>query len=258
MVRNTRKQRRRGKRDKGKKKDKEAQLGFVFRTRGGRREGAGRPRKKGTISHGKRPKLTRHHSVHVSIRLVRGLRRSLRTHRLYRVVKRVLAAAAKRYEEFRVIEYSVQDNHLHLIGEADSERWLSRGMQGFNIRLAKAINRALGREKGKVIRHRYSSKILSTPLRIKNALLYVLHNGRRHAVDMECFRSGWVDPYSSALRFRGWDAPIAPEHRRAIERGVGPPAELPAAKSWLLRTGWWEKRGLLDLEAFPAAKPVFA
>ncbi len=250
------KRKRRRKRDHG--TDRESQLGFAFRTRGGRRDGAGRPRKKGTISHGKRPKLSRHHPVHLSIRLVRGLRRSLRTHRLYRVVKRVLVAAAKRYDNFRIVEYSVQDNHLHLIGEATDERWLSRGMQGFNIRLAKAVNHALGREKGQVILHRYSSKILSTPLRIRNALLYVLHNGRRHAVDMECFRSGWVDPYSSALRFPGWDAPIAAKRRRAIERGVGPPPELPAAESWLLRTGWWEKRGLLDLEAFPAAKPVFA
>ncbi len=253
MGRKPRKRQRMGRRGKG----KEPQLGFVFRIRGGRREGAGRPRKKGTISHAKRPKLSRHHPVHVSIRLVHGLRRSLRTHRLYRIVRRVLVAAAKRYTEFRIVEYSVQDNHLHLIGEAESERWLSRGMQGFNIRLAKAINGALGREKGQVIRHRYSSKILTTPLQIKNSLLYVLHNGRRHAVDMECFRSGWVDPYSSAVRFKGWDAPIAAEHRRAIERGVGPPAELPAAKSWLLETGWWEKQGLLDLHAFPAAKPVF-
>jgi len=44
---------------------------------------------------------------------------------------------------FRVLHYSVQADHVHLIVEADTHARLSSGMQGLAIRAAKALNRAL-------------------------------------------------------------------------------------------------------------------
>jgi REP element-mobilizing transposase RayT len=44
---------------------------------------------------------------------------------------------------FRVIEYSVQSNHVHAIVEANDERSLSRGMNGLATRVARGFNRVL-------------------------------------------------------------------------------------------------------------------
>ena len=43
------------------------------------------------------------------------------------------------FDGLRIVQFSVQGNHLHLIVEADSSTALSRGMQGLCIRLAKAL-----------------------------------------------------------------------------------------------------------------------
>ena len=45
---------------------------------------------------------------------------------------------------FRVVHFSVQADHVHLIVEADSRLGLIRGVQGLAVRCAKAINRELG------------------------------------------------------------------------------------------------------------------
>ena len=43
-------------------------MGFVFRTWGGKREGAGRkPKRPGAVSHAKRPRLSRRYPVHISL-----------------------------------------------------------------------------------------------------------------------------------------------------------------------------------------------
>jgi hypothetical protein len=50
------------------------QLELRFPARGGRRKGAGRPRKEDLgVSHLRRPSLSRHHPVHVTLRVRRGI-----------------------------------------------------------------------------------------------------------------------------------------------------------------------------------------
>jgi REP element-mobilizing transposase RayT len=41
--------------------------------------------------------------------------------------------AASEKDGFRVVHFSIQSNHLHLIVEATDEQSLSRGMQGFRF-----------------------------------------------------------------------------------------------------------------------------
>jgi len=118
------------------------QLAFDLRYkgRGGPRKGAGRPRKQpGTVPHLKRPSLSRHHPVHVTLRLVEGLA-NLRTRQCYRAVLPALEEARER-DGFRVVELSLQSNHLHLIAEADDQAALSRGIQSLAIRVAKSTFR---------------------------------------------------------------------------------------------------------------------
>src|SRR5262245_63724246 len=103
---------------------------------GGKRRGAGRKPKgeRAMVSHDKRPRLSKHHPVLVTLRLAAGLR-SLRADDEHAVVLRALSLGSAR-EDFRVIEYTVQSNHLHLVVEARDERALTRGMTGLVVRLA--------------------------------------------------------------------------------------------------------------------------
>jgi hypothetical protein len=52
-------------------------------------------------------------------------------------------------------------------------------MQGLGVRLARAINRAMG-SRGKVFSDRYHDRILRTPREVRFALRYVLLNARKH------------------------------------------------------------------------------
>ena len=44
----------------------------------------------------------------------------------------------------RIIDYSVQRNHIHLIVEAKDYEHLARAMRGFAIRIARGLNQLMG------------------------------------------------------------------------------------------------------------------
>jgi len=67
----------------------------------------------------------------------------------------------------------VQVNHVHVLVEADGSTALARGVQGLSIRLAKAINRVLGR-RGRVWADRFHARALRTPREVRNGLVYVI------------------------------------------------------------------------------------
>jgi len=141
-------------------------------------------------------------------------------------VRGALADAHK--PAFRVVHFSVQSNHLHLIVESSDKDSLSRGMQGLAVRMARAVNRALG-GKGTVFADRYHAHELKTPRETRAALLYVLQNWAKHG------RGGAYDPYSSAIWFDGWATrPGAP----AL------PPIVAAPRTWLVTIGW-RRHGLL-------------
>jgi hypothetical protein len=120
----------------------------------------------------------------------------------------------------RVVEFSVMGEHLHLIAEADDNRSLSRGMQGLNIRIAKALNRLL-RRSGGIFADHYHSRLLHSPTEVCAAIRYVLGNAEHHFVEKG------VDYFSSASGAGG--------AARATPTG------------WLLSRGWrrgkWPKGG---------------
>jgi REP element-mobilizing transposase RayT len=178
----------------------------------------------------------------VTLRLVRGLP-SLRSAQAFRVVRRALAAT----RFVRIVEYSVLSNHLHLLVEAASAATLAQGMQSLSIRLAKRLN-AFYRRSGRVFADRYHSRVLRSPREVRNALVYVLNNFRRHADQSgPPLPLGFIDPCSSAGFFEGWDPEWthAPPDRRAFrDRWPYLPRASAPARSFLLRTGW-KRHGLL-------------
>ena len=224
--------------------------------RGGWRPGAGRKpsrNRRRRAPHRARLPLSRHHPVHVVLRVRRDVR-NLRTKKRHQAIRQAFVDAcssnrATKRNDFRVIDWSIQGNHLHLIVEASDQPSLSRGMQGLTVRLARAINRAAGR-RGTVFAERYYAHVLRTPREVRSARCYVVNNSRRHTREASEDASGkWVDPYSSWAWFDGWhDLPSKWLHKaRAGPEAVAPVAD---AETWLLRIGW-RRHGLVRLTENP-------
>jgi len=192
-------------------------------TWGGRRKGAGRKRagRLPSVSHKKRPLHVARFPLHAVLRTrpdVPGLRKRV----VMEELRHALRAAGLR-GNFRLVHYSVQGNHLHLVAEAEDKLALSRGMQGLAVRVARAINRAAGR-KGKVFADHYFARELRTPAEVRRAIRYVLDNHLHH--DSE--RRLHIDPCAS-------ETPLA------------------QPRTWLLSVGWLKSRaGPLPVACWPA------
>jgi len=206
------------------------------RTWGGRRAGAGRKPASGRrpgVPHRARPLHRAAHPVHVTLRSAPALQ-CLRVRHVFSAVNGALPAASR--DDFRIIEFSVQANHVHLLVEADGTRALSSGVRGLAIRIARAVNRALGR-RGAVWSDRYHARALTTPRAVRNALVYVLMNRRKHHGNER-----GLDPCSSAPWFRGWIVPL---------RAVAGSPPVVRARTWLAAVGW-RRHGLLGIDERPS------
>src|SRR5260221_9509769 len=176
---------------------RERQLELPLRSWGGKREGAGRrvpASKRAGVSHKARPRFEKPAAVHVTLRVADYVW-NLRSRRAFRLIEQCLADALGRFG-LRVIQFSVMGNHLHMIVEADSSEALSRGMQGLNIRIAKALNRMMQR-KGAVFADHFHSRVVRTPSELVNAIAYVLGNYAHHfggAVAADRYSSSGLDP----------------------------------------------------------------
>jgi len=183
--------------------------------------------------HRARPIHRKAHPVHVT------LRAGLRSLRAQQVARTLLAALRdSNRDSFRIVHYSVQENHLHLIVEADDTRALSSGVRGLMMRIARRVNR-LVRRRGRFWADRWHGRDLEGPRQVRNALVYVLQNHKKHLGGAE------LDPLSSAGSFDGF-ASALPD----LFRSVGPPCVV-MAKTWLLNRGW-RRWGLIALSEGPA------
>jgi REP element-mobilizing transposase RayT len=166
---------------------------------------------------------------------------------MFRQIKKALAGARDRFG-FRLIHFSVQRDHLHLLAEASDRRALSRGVQGLAIRVAKAVNRRLQR-RGKVFSDRYHARALKSPRETRWALRYVLLNARKHERRPCSIPAGFIDSCSSAPWFDGWNRP-----RELCFSVDSSPSESPvvAPRTWLLRVGF-KRAGPIDTDDTPAS-----
>ncbi len=204
---------------------------FGFPEWGGARDRCGRRPKgeKAGHPHRGRPALAPRYPVHVTAKIVKSLP-SLRRKREFMALFHIFERAYDK-NGMRLIHYSVQGNHIHLIIEAKNASALTRGMQGLCVRIAKRLNK-LWQRRGQVFAERYHAHILKTPREVKHALNYVLKNAYKHKQRPREV----LDPFSSARWFDGWN------DRGVSERYLNP---LATAKTWLLNFGW-RYHGLLS------------
>src|SRR5262245_47825791 len=220
-----------------------AQQELPFPRRGGRRRGAGRkpvgPR--AGVAHRPRPVIRKKTPVHVTVKLLRDVC-SLRRRKLIQAMRQAFRGG-KIKDGFRICAFSIQCDHMHLVSEADSNQALARGVQGWEIRVAKRINRRLGR-KGKVFADRFHAVPIRSPRQLRNTLCYVINKGQRHGEPIDSRWKG-IDPFSLSWHSgRGSDD----GWRRGLHPPRGEPTVAPA-ESWLLTTGWlrWGRIGVGEL-----------
>jgi hypothetical protein len=126
----------------------------------------------------------------------------------------------------RIVHFSVQGNHIHLLIEATDNEVLARGMQALSIRIAKALNRVMGR-RGRVFEDHYHSRVVRTPTEAARVLAYVSENFAHHSAQWGRTVPRWqADPFTSVAH-RGADPPLVSEPR-----------------TWLLSVGWRRGSGL--------------
>jgi REP element-mobilizing transposase RayT len=209
---------------------------------GGARAGAGRrPGPRRRDPHRRRAPLAARNPCHVTLKVRPGLP-SLRGARLVAELERSWREACDR-GRFRLVHYSVQADHAHLIVEAASARDLACGLKSVAARLARAANRVF-RRAGRVLADRAHVRVLRTPREVRRAIAYVLRNSRRHVARAGRRVRAWiagVDPASSGRWFEGWRTPQP--------RAPGPPA-VTAPRTWLLAAGW-RRHGLVDPSEVP-------
>src|SRR5262249_7290649 len=157
-----------------------------------------------------------------------------RTVRIVRAVERTFAKGCAR-DGFRLVHYSLQSNHARLIVEAHDREALGRGMMAIGTRLARAVNRAVGR-RGRVLGDRYHVRLLPTQKEVRTALRYVLLNARRHsaAVRSAMTQAVRLDPASSARWFDGWRR----KESESADDGEPRRPSVARARTWLLTVGW--------------------
>jgi len=161
---------------------------------------------------------------------------------VHEVLARQQAPLREYSDDFHVVHFSIQSNHIHMIVEARGKPTaLCAGISGFVIAFAKRLNKLLHRKKGKVWADRYHARELCSPREVRNSLGYLFQNWKKHGY---LVHGPVVDPFSSAHRFDGWEDPPAtlPSHPRPHDR-LWPPIH---AFTWLLSVGWRRGRhGLL-------------
>jgi hypothetical protein len=161
---------------------------------------------------------------------------SFRSPRVFGTLERAIARAS--FDRFRVIHYSIQRDHGHFIVEGDEPRRARGGIHGLAIRLALAVNRALGR-KGTVVGDRYHARALKTPREARTSMVYVLLNYRKHLR-----APPGIDPRSSGPHFAGWH--VAPPRATRSPSTAAP-------TTWMARVGWLRAGGPLRPDEHPAS-----
>jgi REP-associated tyrosine transposase len=216
---------------------------------GGYRPGSGRKplpaSKRSGVPHRERARLASRYPIHATVRIRKGLP-PLRNQRTKRLLQKCFAAACER-AGFRLVHYSIQSSHLHLLCEGTDRKALSRGMQGLLIRVAKALNK-LWQRRGSVFAERYHEHILRTPREVRNAVAYVLNNLWRHIggvrLSARSDTASGLDGFASGLWFDGWRH----KPRLTFPRSIGPPVARP--HTWLLEFGW-RRCGLIRVDEVP-------
>jgi hypothetical protein len=193
--------------------------------------------------------------VHVVLRTIPAVG-GLRCKRIFQAI-RLATLCAKKRENFRIVQISIQRTHVHMLVEASDKHALARGMQGFQISAAKHVNTMLSkgqpgpRRRGSVFSDRYHATIITSPRQARHALAYVMCNWRKHGEDRDARLAMWkLDVFSSAAEFKDWaDCDGHPQ----LPASYAPLKVIPP-QTWLLQRGWKLRGETISCFEVPSAQ----
>ena len=128
------------------------------------------------IRHIRRERFERESSFHITIK-VREDKSDLQNKMILKALHHAIMKA--RAKSLKVIHYTLEYNHIHMLVEAFNQEQLSNCMQSFGVTLAKMINKVKFK-KGGVYKHRYHLRRLISVMELKNVLKYIFNNGIKH------------------------------------------------------------------------------
>jgi REP element-mobilizing transposase RayT len=130
-----------------------------------------------------------------------------------------------RKQGLKIVHFSLQSNHIHLIVEADNNQILESGMRSLTVTFAKGLS------KGKVQIERYHLHVLKCLQETKNAVIYVLFNRQKH----EKGTYSVVDEYASLFGMEEFIKQFARKYKMTIKRGKLEEHPLDHARSYFLK-----------------------
>lgn len=167
---------------------KQQRLNLFGGKKGGRRPGSGRKRLRSKgVAHRNREQVSVRTPMHINFKY----RKQIKNKKCLFLLKKAIINA--RSHGLRVIHFSLQSNHVHLIVESDNNEILSRGMRSLTVTFAKGL------KAGRVQLERYHLHVLRSLKETRNAVHYVLFNQQKH----EKGTYSKVDHYSSLLSLKG-------------------------------------------------------
>ena len=216
----------------------------ALRSWGGARKGAGR-KPKGLVALMPRDTRPAHAAAHPALVTVK-LRPHLPRLRQHKERAALLAHFARGKDRFgfRLLHFAILNDHLHFVVEARDRLALARGMKGLLVRLARGLNKLWGR-KGQVFPDRFHERALTSPREVRNALVYVLGNAKKHQAQGRAIAPfDGPDVFSSAPWFDGFVEELTVH---GIEH-LPPPVVNP--RTWLAGVGW-RRHGRIGFDEAP-------
>ena len=177
--------------------------------------GRGRPKKRkaDAVTHQARPWLAEQTALHVTLKL-RASVPNLRDRKRFAAVR----AAFVKFcnvpgSGFRLVHFSVQTNHIHLIAEADSKLALSKGMQRVAHSISRRVNALAERWIGRIFKERYHAHVLMTSTEMVNAVRYVRDNHAHH--------TGGARSDAAADEYSSFVPPAEGQQEMGVVRALG-------------------------------------
>ncbi len=160
------------------------QTKMKLNSHGGKRKNSGRTRLRSKgVAHRIREKVSSRTPMHINFRYSERVRNK----DSLKLLKKSITNA--RRHGLRILHFSFQSNHIHLIVEATSNEILTWGMRSLTITFAMGLNR------GRIQVERYHLHVLKSIRETRNAIYYVLFNQQKHEKGI----SSTIDEYSSVL-----------------------------------------------------------
>jgi REP element-mobilizing transposase RayT len=193
---------------------------LTFRTWGGKRAGAGRPRRapRRLVPHRPREVFRHRRAAHVTLRVASHVV-NLRTQFVRKLLKHIVLRANGRFDT-RIVQLAVLNDHIHLLVESHDHESLASALKGLSVRLGIHLNRLMMESGRRVMGDRYHVHLLKTPTEVRHASHYIRNNFKKHEKQRGRVFSG-VDRYSSWGEF---STVVLPVTLYLINKALGPPS----------------------------------